>query len=118
MIAGGFPIQFPTIGYLIIIPELFSTLFFVALGQASVKTIYKVISILQCVILVEKINWIEKYSAGIFISVIGIAFLYLAMNISVVSVIPGNKLRDSNFIVSTFIEKIYGHQAAVLLPDL
>jgi glycine C-acetyltransferase len=53
-----------------------------------------------------------------FISVAGIAILYLAMNISVTSVIPWQEIKHSydtghnNFVVSTFIERLYGNTAA------
>ena len=53
-----------------------------------------------------------------FISVFGIAILYLAMNISVTSVIPWQEIKgwydagQNNFVVSTFIERLYGSRAA------
>jgi amino acid transporter len=55
---------------------------------------------------------------SMFISVIGIAILYLAMNISVSSVIPWQEIKtwqdsgQNNFVVSTFIERLYGGTAA------
>ena len=53
-----------------------------------------------------------------FISVLGIALLYLAMNVSVVSVIPWQEARHSQFIVSTFIERLYGTSAAMFATIL
>ena len=62
--------------------------------------------------------------AGIIISVIGIAILYLAMNVSVSSVIPWHEIKGweatkmgtmddkSNYVVSIFIERLYGGTAA------
>ena len=53
-----------------------------------------------------------------FISVIGIAILYLAMNMSVSSVISWQEIQQwqekgqNNFVVSTFIERLYGGTAA------
>jgi amino acid transporter len=53
-----------------------------------------------------------------FISVIGIAILYIAMNMSVGSVISWQEVKQwqdagiNNFVVSTFIERLYGHTAA------
>jgi len=50
--------------------------------------------------------------------VMGIAFLYLAMNMSVSSVIPWQEIRhwqetgQNNFVVSTFLERLYGPTAA------
>ena len=55
-----------------------------------------------------------------FISVIGITILYLAMNMSVGSVISWQEIKfwqdhDQNqFVVSVFIERLYGHTAAIV----
>ncbi|MEO6329963.1 MAG: amino acid permease, partial [Ginsengibacter sp.] len=55
---------------------------------------------------------------SMFISVIGITILYLAMNISVTSVIPWQEIKhwqdsgQNNFTVSIFIERLYGTTAA------
>ena len=53
-----------------------------------------------------------------FISVIGIAILYIAMNMSVSSVISWQEVKQwqmqviNNYVVSLFIERLYGHPAA------
>jgi amino acid transporter len=47
------------------------------------------------------------------LSVVGIAVLYLSMNVSVVSVIPWQEAAKSEFVVSTFIEKLYGSNLAI-----
>lgn len=99
--------------------DLFGSLFFFALGQASVKTIYSYLGYYNvCHLGGEIRNPGKNIPRSIFISVFGIAFLYLAMNISVVSVIPWQEAQNSTFIVSTFIERIYGHQAAVIATGL
>jgi amino acid transporter len=49
---------------------------------------------------------------SIFISITGIALLYLLMQTSVLGVIPWQEAKDSPFIVSLFFERIYGHLAA------
>ncbi len=49
---------------------------------------------------------------GIFISIIGIAILYLAMQTSILGVLPWQQAQDSPFIVSAFVEKLYGSGAA------
>jgi amino acid transporter len=55
---------------------------------------------------------------SMFISVIGIAILYLAMNMSVSSVISWQEIKgwqdagQNNFVVSTFLERLYGATAA------
>jgi amino acid transporter len=53
-----------------------------------------------------------------FLSIAGIAILYLAMNVSVVSVIPWQEAKDSEFVVSVFIEKIAGSNAAKVATGL
>ncbi len=94
-------------------------LFFVALGQASVKTIYSYLGYYNvCHLGGEIKNPGRNIPRSIFISVIGISILYVAMNISVVSVIPWQEAQNSVFIVSTFIERIYGHGAALLATAL
>ena len=90
-------------------------LFFTSLGFASVKTIYSYLGYYNVCHLGGEIKSPGKnIPRSIFISIIGIATLYLCMNISVVSVIPWQEAQNSKFIISTFIEKIYGHQAAIV----
>lgn len=86
---------------------------FVVLGQASVKTIYSYLGYYNVCHLGGEIKNPEKnIPRSIFISIAGISVLYLAMNLSVVSVIPWQEAQHSEFIVSTFVEKIYGSAAA------
>jgi amino acid transporter len=47
-----------------------------------------------------------------FISIIGIAILYLMMNISVASVLPFEQIQKSKFVVSEFVATLYGSTAA------
>ena len=90
-------------------------LFFVALGQASVKTVYSYLGYYNVCHLGGEIRNPEKnIPRSIFISISGISILYLAMNVSVVSVVPWQEAQNSSFIVSTFIEKIYGNTAATI----
>lgn len=93
--------------------------FWVALGQASVKTIYSYLGYYNVCHLGSEIkNPQRNIPRSIFISVIGIAILYLCMNISIVGVVPWYEARHSSFIVSTFIEKIYGAKAAMIATAL
>jgi fructoselysine transporter len=48
-----------------------------------------------------------------FLSVFGITVLYFLLNVSVTAVIPWNEAQHSEFIVSTFIERVYGPSAAM-----
>jgi fructoselysine transporter len=94
-------------------------LFFVALGHASVKTIYSYLGYYNvCHLGGEIENPQKNIPRSIMISVIGIAVLYLAMNVSVVSVVPWQEAQNSSFIVSLFTERIYGHSAALFATAL
>lgn len=88
-------------------------------GQACIKTVYSYLGYYNvCHLGGEIMNPGKNIPRSMFISVIGIAVLYLAMNISVSSVIPWQEIKswqDSNqnsFVVSSFIERLYGHGAA------
>lgn len=94
-------------------------LFFVALGHASVKTIYSYLGYYNvCHLGSEMKNPGINIPRSMFISVIGIAVLYLLMNLSVTSVIPWQEIQQwqkeqvKPFVVSTFIERLYGQGAA------
>jgi fructoselysine transporter len=49
---------------------------------------------------------------GIFLSVLGIAVLYLAMQTSLLGVVPWREAQNSDFIASLFVERLYGQAAA------
>ena len=92
-----------------------SSLFFVALGKASVKTIYSYLGYYNvCHLGAEIKNPGKNIPRSMFISVAGIAILYMAMNISVTSVIPWKEIKSwqdsgaNNFVVSIFFERLYG----------
>jgi len=90
-----------------------NNLFGVALGAASIKSIYSYLGYYNVCHLGSEIKDPGKtIPRSMFISVFGIAILYLSMNISVVSVIPWQEAANSEFIVSTFIEHLYGSFAA------
>ena len=95
--------------------HLFSFVF----GQACVKTIYSYLGYYNVCHLGGEIKNPEKnIPRSMFISIIGIGILYMAMNISVSSVIPLHEIQDwqksgtNSFVVSTFIERLYGGTAA------
>ncbi|MFN5347183.1 MAG: APC family permease [Bacteroidota bacterium] len=92
-----------------------NTLFGVALGAASVKTIYSYLGYYNVCHLGSEIKDPAKIiPRSMLLSVIGIAILYLLMNMSVVSVIPWQEASESKFIVSLFLEKLYGTTAATI----
>lgn len=88
-------------------------------GQACVKTVYSYLGYYNVCHLGGEIKSPGKnIPLSMFISVAGIAVLYLAVNTSVASVIPWQEIKhwqdngENNFVVSTFFERIYGKQAA------
>jgi fructoselysine transporter len=90
-----------------------------AFGQACVKTVYSYLGYYNiCHLGGEVKNPGKIIPRSMFISVFGIAFLYLAMNMSVGSVISWQEVQAwqkagiNNFVVSTFIERLYGKVAA------
>ena len=92
-----------------------NALFGVALGAASVKTIYSYLGYYNVCHLGSEIKDPTKIiPRSMLLSVIGIAILYLLMNMSMVSVIPWQEASESKFIVSLFLEKLYGTTAATI----
>jgi len=91
----------------------FSTLFFTGLGAASVKSVYSYLGYYNVCHLGAEIRDPQKnIPRSIFISIGGIAVIYILMQLCVLGVVPWQEAAHSNFIVSTFIERIYGHNAA------
>ena len=89
------------------------------LGSATVKTTYSYLGYYNvCHLGGEIIHPQKNIPRSMFISIIGIATLYLLMNISVASVLPLNNIRDSEFVVSEFINAIAGPTAATIATIL
>ncbi len=96
-----------------------SPIFFTGLGVASVKTIYSFLGYYNVCHLGAEIKEPQKnIPRSIFISIIGIAILYLLMQICVLGVVPWQTGKDSKFIVSLFFENIYGKTAAIIATIL
>ena len=91
----------------------FSWAFFAGLGAATVRTIYTYLGYYNVCHLGAEIRDPQRnIPKSIFISIIGIAVLYLLMQTSILGVVPWQEARTSKFIVSTFVERIYGAGAA------
>ncbi len=96
-----------------------SFLFFAGLGSATVQTIYTYLGYYNICNLGSELKEPEKnIPKSIFISIIGIAVLYLAMQLSVLGVVPWREAMKSEFIVSSFVQKIYGSKAAIVATIL
>jgi len=91
----------------------FSALWFAALGAAMVNTIYTYWGYYNICHLGGEIRDPEKnIPRGIFLSVLGIAVLYLAMQTGILGVVPWREAQESKFLASLFIERLYGPAAA------
>lgn len=100
--------------------SFFSYAFWAVIGQGSVKTIYSYLGYYNVCHLGGEIKKPDRnIPRSIFISIAGIAILYLLMNISVMGVIPWQSVKeDDRYLVSSFMEQIYGHQAGILVTIL
>ncbi|MGB2591754.1 MAG: APC family permease [Candidatus Acidiferrum sp.] len=91
----------------------FSWVWFTGLGAAMVNTIYSYWGYYNVCNLGGEIRDPERnIPRGIFLSILGITALYLAMQTSILGVVPWREAQNSKFIVSTFVERLYGHHAA------
>jgi fructoselysine transporter len=91
----------------------FSALWFAALGSAMVSTVYAYWGYYNVCHLGSEIKDPERnIPRGIFYSVLGITVLYLAMQTSILGVIPWREAQNSKFLASLFVERLYGHTAA------
>ncbi len=93
--------------------------FFLGLGQASIKTVYSFLGYYNVCHLGGEIKEPgHNIPRSIFISITIIAVLYLLMQISVLGIIPWQEAKDTPFIVSLYFEKIYGHTIALVATAL
>lgn len=91
-----------------------------AFGQSCVKAIYSYLGYYNvCHLGGEIRNPGINIPRSMFISVFGIALLYLAMNVSIGSVLPWEEVQGwqaagkNEFVVSIFMERLYGHGAGI-----
>jgi amino acid transporter len=100
--------------------SFFNYAFWAAIGQGSVKTVYSYLGYYNVCHLGGEIKKPEvNIPRSIFISIAGIAVLYLLMNISVMGVIRWQSvLEGDKYLVSYFMESIYGQQAGVVITVL
>ena len=100
--------------------SFFTYAFWAAVGQGSVKTVYSYLGYYNVCHLGGEIKKPEvNIPRSIFISIAGIAVLYLLMNISVMGVIRWQSvLEGDKYLVSAFMESIYGYKAGVIVTIL
>lgn len=80
---------------------------FMALGMASVKSVYSYLGYYNvCHLGAEIKNPARNIPRSIFISITGIAILYLSMQTIILGILPWQQIAGSKFIVSTYFEHI------------
>ncbi len=90
---------------------------FTKLGNAMQSTVYAFLGYYNVCHLGSEIRNPERnIPRSIFISIAGIGILYILMQFSISAVIPAGEVHP--FIVSTFIERLYGPAAATLATVL
>lgn len=102
-------------------PEsFFSFAFWAAISHGSLKTVYSYLGYYNVCHLGSEIrNPGKNIPRSIFISIGGIAVLYLLMNIAVLGVIPWQEAAGMDkYLVSNFMEQLYGARAGVLVTIL
>src|SRR6187401_925926 len=100
--------------------SFFTYAFWAAVGHGSVKTVYSYLGYYNVCHLGGEIKNPEiNIPRSIFISITGITILYLLMNISVMGVLRWQSvLEGDKYLVSSFMESIYGYKAGVIVTVL
>lgn len=93
--------------------------FFAGLGNAMLVAIYDYLGYQNVCYLGAEIREPERViPRAIIYSILAIALLYFAMNVSLISVIPWREALGSKALVSEFMEKLYGPAAGTLVTVL
>ncbi|MGZ3845662.1 MAG: APC family permease [Flavisolibacter sp.] len=100
--------------------SFFNKGFIAAVGLGSVQTVYAYLGYYNVCHLGGEIKQPGRnIPRSIFISIVGIALLYLLMNVSVMGVLPWQGIRkDDRYLVSSFMETIYGINGGVVVTGL
>jgi fructoselysine transporter len=98
----------------------FDKAFIAAIGLGSLQTVYAYLGYYNvCHLGGEIKNPGRNIPRSIFISIAGIAVLYLLMNVSVMGVVSWQFVRyDDKFLVSSFMEQLFGNGAAIAITVL
>ena len=93
--------------------------FVTVIGFSCVKSVYSYLGYYNvCHLGGDIVNPSRNIPRSMFFSIAGIAVLYLCMNISVVSVIPWEQAKESQFVISLFMQKLAGPLAAKIVTAL
>lgn len=93
--------------------------FIAATGYACVKTVYSYLGYYNvCHLGGEITNPSRNIPRSMFLSITGIAVLYLLMNISVTSVLRWQQIHENDFVLSIFMQQLMGTTAAKIVTVL
>lgn len=110
LIFGGFTHFHPS--YLLSFPPggwSFSWIFAAALGHASVQTVYSYLGYYNVCNLGGEMKRPERnIPRAIFLSIIGIALLYFAMQTAILGVVPWREVEGAKAVVSIFVARTFG----------
>jgi fructoselysine transporter len=96
-----------------------SWIFFAGLGHATVQSVYSYLGYYNVCNLGGEMKRPERnIPRAIFLSIIGIALLYFAMQTSILGVIPWQEAAKTKAVVSLFVERVYGAQWASVATAL
>jgi amino acid transporter len=100
--------------------SFFSHAFIAAIGYGSLKSVYAFLGYYNvCHLGGEIKNPGKNIPRSIFISIAGITVLYLLMNYSVMSVVPWQSVKeDDKYLVSSFMQQLYGSSAGITVTVL
>ena len=90
-----------------------TSLIYVAIGQASLKSVYSYLGYYNvCHLGAEIKDPAKNIPRSIFISITGIAIFYLAMQTIILGVLPWETVAKSEFVASVYFCQIYNHTIA------
>ena len=90
-----------------------TSLIYVAIGQASLKSVYSYLGYYNvCHLGAEIKDPTKNIPRSIFISITGIAIFYLAMQTVILGVLPWETVAKSDFVASIYFGQIYNHATA------
>lgn len=90
-----------------------------ALGAATISTVYSYLGYYNvCHLGAEVRDPVRVIPRSMYMSIAGIAVLYLLMQTAIYAVVPFHEVAASPFIISTFFERLFGHQVALIMTGM
>lgn len=90
-----------------------------ALGVASIPTMYSFLGYYNvCHLGAEVRDPVKTIPRSMYLSIVGIGLLYLSYQLAVFGVLPAGEVAASDFVVSLFVERLYGHSVANIVTAM